>query len=211
MPDSVDILERLRLLQQQDWERITVLLIKYAAGRFLAEGIPVQGGAVRGVSIADLVHDAIEAVWSGRRVWDHETVPLMVFLRKAVSSEISNLFDLSEVKQVNPWPGEGGEDSPAEDAMQMQHADPSHDHARHLVRRPQTPEEIVAEQEEIEWRHDLLLEAADDDEELIRYLDALDRGIEEPSMIAQEWRVEPKVIYTVENRLRRRLRKVLKG
>jgi RNA polymerase sigma factor (sigma-70 family) len=205
-----DVIARLRRLGQEDWERMTVYLLKFAASTFLDFGIPVIEGAVRGVSIADLVHDAVDSVWSGRRKWDPE-VALPTFLRNAVRSEMSNLLTSAEVRLVDAWPDADPDDEkdPAEDAMQVRHADPSHDHARHLPRRQQTPEEIVAETEQIERYHDLLLEAADDDEELIRYLDALDRGIEEPAAIAKEWGVDRKVIYSLENRLRKRVKSLI--
>jgi hypothetical protein len=206
--ESGDLIERLRLLRQQDWERMTMVLLKYAAQRLCDLGIPPVGGSIRGVGIEDLVHDAIEAVWSGRRSWDHEKVPLVTFLKNVVSSSISNLFDLSEVKEVDPWPQEGAEEDPGEDVMMRKHADPAHDHARHLPERPKTPEETLAEREEVERLDDLFMEAAGDDDELIRYLDTLDRGIEKPSLIAREWGVKPEVIYRVENRFRHRLKRI---
>lgn len=214
MANADDVVERLRILQQQDWKQITLRLMHYAAKRFATAGVVIEDGAVRGISISDLVQDAIKSVWSSEeegRNWDHEKVSLFAFLRGAVSGNISNLFDLHEVKKVDAWPDGGEEDAPAEDVMLTQHADPSHDHARHLVRRPLTPEVIIAEQEAIERRHDLLLEAAGDDEELIRYLDSVDRGFEKPSDIARDWQVEPKVIYNAENRLRGRLKTMAKG
>lgn len=208
-----DVVERLRILQQQDWKQMTVRLLHYAAKRFVAAGIVVEDGAVRGISISDLVQDAIKSVWSSDgegRNWDPEKVSLSVFLYNAVSGNISNLFDLHEVKKVNAWPDGGEKDAPAEDGMLTHHADPSHDHARYLIRRPQMPEEILIEQEAMEHRHDLLLEAADDDEELIRYLDSLDRGLEKPSDVARAWGVEPQVIYNAENRLRGRVRAIMR-
>lgn len=132
------------------------------------------------------------------------------FLRNALRSEISNHLTSAEVRLVDTWPDRNaGDNEDTEDAMQIRHADPSQDHARHLLLRQQTPEEIVAEAEQIERYHDLLLEAADDDEELINYLDALDRGVETPSMIAKEWGVETKMIYKLENRLRKRVQSLV--
>jgi len=211
-----DVLERMRILQQQDWKRITLQLLKYTARRFLGvdhtDGDNAEEG-VRGVSIEDFVQEAIETVWlpegEGRN-WDHEKIPLIVFLQGVVSSKISNFWGLHEVKKVETWPDGGEEEAPAEDKMMARHADPSHNHARYLVRRPRTPEEIADEQEEIERCHDLLLEAAGDDEELIRYLDSLDRGLETPSDIARDWGVEPKVIYNAETRLKGRLKAMRK-
>lgn len=189
---------------------MTVQLLKFAASSFLRLGLPVIGGAVRGTSVSDLVQDAIEGVWSGRRKWDPK-VPLPTFLRNAVRSEMSNHLTSAEVQLVDAWPDDDPDEEkgPAEDAMQVRHADPSHDHARHLPHRQQTPEEIVADTEQIEQYHDLLLEAADDDEQLVKYLDALDRGLEQPADIAKDCGVDRKAIYRVENRLRKRVKSLM--
>ncbi len=196
--------KRLRLLRRKNWSRIELRLLQFALGCFFRRGIPAAG-AVRGVSVADVVHDAIEAVWSGRRTWDFATVPLMIFLKNSVRSEISNLFDLGDVRLVDGWPPPGVEadEDPPEDAMQQ-----NHDHP--LARRPRTPEEITAEKQHVDICYDLLLEAARGDHELVRYLyTLLAKGIETPKEIAKDWNVNVKDIYRLENRLRRRVKKLL--
>ena len=117
MPSADDVVERLSILQKQDWERITLQLLKYAAKTFFAAGIPIQNGAVRRVSLSDLVQDAIASAYStdeDGRNWDPEKTSLQNFLFGAVRSNLSNLFNLHEVQKVDAWPAEKGEeDSPA--------------------------------------------------------------------------------------------------
>lgn len=211
---DIDPLERIRLLRQENWEKITVVLLNYATRRFLGLGILVFKGTVRtvsirGVSIEDLVHQAIEGIWFGTRPWDYKKVPLMTFLENAVSSNISNLFDLGDVKKVNAWPQEDEKEESSEDAMLGRQAHPADDHARYLPGATRTPEALVSDHEAAEHLHDFFLEAAGDDDELIRYLDTLDRGVEKPSDIAKDWGVKPAVIYNIENRLRSRLKRLV--
>jgi hypothetical protein len=133
----------------------------------------------------------------------------MTFLENFVSSNISNLFDLGDVKKVSAWPHEDEKDESTEDAMLGRQAHPADEHARYLPGPTRTPEAIVSDHEAAEHLHDFFMEAAGDDDELIRYLDTLDRGVEKPSDIAKEWGVKPAVIYNLENRLRSRLRRLV--
>jgi len=207
-PDPGEEIERFRILREQDWERLTLVLLKYAARRFYTLGIPVSNGSVRGTSINDLVQDAIASLWPKGRSWDYKKVPLKTFLQNAVRSNISNLLDRYDVKHTDQRQEDSKQNEPLENIPPNEQANPGHDHARHLPRRPRDPEEILIENEEIERQHDLILEAADDDEEIIRYLDTIDRGIEKPSLIAKEWGVETSVVYNLENRLRNHLNKI---
>jgi len=209
---DIDPLERIRLLRQQDWAKITVVLLSYATRRFLGLGILVFKGtartvSIRGVGIEDLVHQAIEGVLLGTRSWDYKTVPLMTFLKNAVSSDINNLFDLGDVKKVDAWPQDDETEKSPEHVMLGRQAHPADEHAQHLREPTRTPEALVSDYEAAEHLHDLFMQAAGDDDELIRYLDMLDRGFEKPSDIAKDWGVKPAVIYNIENRLRSRLKR----
>lgn len=64
MASADNMVERLRILQQQDWKQLTRQLLGYAAKRFTDAGLLTENGTVRGISIADLVQDAIESVLS---------------------------------------------------------------------------------------------------------------------------------------------------
>lgn len=207
-PDPGEEIERFRILREQDWERLTLVLLKYAARRFHALGILVSNGSIRGTSINDLVQDAVASLWSERRSWDYKSVPLKTFLQNAVSSNISNLLDRYDVKHTDQRQEDSKQNESLENIPPNEQANPGHDHARHLSRRPRDPEEILIENEELEHQHDLILEAADDDKEIIRYLDTIDHGTEKPINIAKEWGVEIRVIYNVENRLRNNLKKI---
>jgi DNA-directed RNA polymerase specialized sigma24 family protein len=75
-------------LKAQDWQRITLELLKYCAFLCQKSGKSINQSLGKGYTPEDLASEAIEAVMSGRRKWNPERGELIKFLKFGVVRSI---------------------------------------------------------------------------------------------------------------------------
>lgn len=181
MPDALPSPEYLTLVYSVDWDNILLDLLIHAG-----EYYPYLSAPER----EEYVHMAIEKVLCGAQPWiSKERADIRKHLHWVLRSVISN--DAKRLKRRAPSviTDDGLVVNPADLV-----ADPS----------PTVDEELLAKE-----RIERIRQAVEGDEEAELVLMAFEDGITKPAEIAQATEIDPKKIYTILRRIRRRAAKLL--
>lgn len=182
---SSDVLRR---LEEANWDQIYPELVLYA--QFRLEAISWSGGHPPGGTQAeDLVHEAIESLYTGRRTWNVAKHPnLEVVLKGIIKSLVSHQAEARDNQTRQALSEDPGVDGWGHDALSN---NPS-------------PEECLAFKERIAQIESLL----EDDEEAGMVFLYLQDGAK-PKEIAEELGKPVTKIYAITKRIRRKLQDLL--
>lgn len=199
-------------LDEADWGRIYPRLVAHACSR--ARSLYWRSGnkedLAKGLQPKDLVNEAIQRVYEGRREWDPEKNPdLYKFLKDSVLSSLFNeLAESEDNKKTERFPERVDNHGVVEQEPRHQ-APPEAMHAHHLIRETPTPEELLLAEEERKTRAEHaktiangLLEAATDDPEVMAILECTMDGINTPQRISERTKIPVRQLYNAQKRLR---------
>lgn len=189
----------LRRLEEHPWEDTLPRLLHYADSkirrlRWLGER---NGRPPRGAEAGDIVHQAIEKIFDGRRRWDPSTQPeLLRYLMDLVDSEVSNLVNLAENRKtrrlVASRQSDEGEELPGDDFPDTRSGS----------------EETALDQEAQRRGEDFVLgfwDSLASEPDLQEVVDAIIADVAKPAEIAARLGVKVEEIYARKKRLRLRL------
>jgi DNA-directed RNA polymerase specialized sigma24 family protein len=183
--------EKRQLLEDADWKRISLELLKYA--RYLARGKLWRTGSGEmlplGKSCEDLIQEAIRLAFDESRRWDHLRVDLPTFLKGIVRSLISHLAESDDNTKIREPrnPALLAHDGHGNDREDLQVPDPS-----------LNPEELTIageEQNTVKQAYEMVLEEAKDRPELEGVILCLMDGKNKPQEIAIELGIDIKRVY----------------
>jgi DNA-directed RNA polymerase specialized sigma24 family protein len=189
----------LRRLEEHPWEDTLPRLLYYADSkirrlRWLGER---NGRPPRGAEAGDIVHQAIEKVFDGRRRWDPLSQPeLLRYLLDLVDSEVSNLVTLAENRKtrrlIATRQSDEGEGLPGDDFPDTR----------------SNLEETALDEEAQRQGEDFVLalwESLAGETDLQEIVDAIVDDVAKPAEIARRLGVRVDEIYARKKRLRHRL------
>lgn len=198
-----EVLRRLEGMDSAEWDRIVLQLTAYA-GNLLRRKSWRTGTAPAGVMADDLVLESIEAIFDEKRKWNPSNNPdLSNYLKSVVKSKVSHLYELKEYKTTDRYrETEDGK------TIDEQTADPSADHALHLVQeQPKSPEEILLYKQECDNDKrvvDSFLDAIKGDDELEELVLIIMDGHIKSREIAKQMGKDEKYVYNLMKRFKRR-------
>jgi hypothetical protein len=198
--------EILRKLDEvEDWSALIEQMLAYAV-KLAIYRYRWQPGTVlpKGDDIQDIVFRTVTKLYSGERTWDPDRVPLQVWLRNNIRSEMNNLFDSSfttsgKLREVPIEP------SDEEDYDQ----EPDYIERGEFRLADDNPEAILIKKEDRRERLELtdsLYKAIEGDELLENiYYQILDGCERKPRILAERLGVSREDIYNALRRLDRRV------
>jgi DNA-directed RNA polymerase specialized sigma24 family protein len=213
-----------KLLQQADWEAISIELAGHAAFRARNLGWRTgervgpetrakAGDLARDMDLAmglnpiDVAQQAIKRVLDGSRKWDPNRGPLLPYLKGVVDSLISHLAE-SPDNQLQRRVPEGEEDDELWDRSEFRASlNDRHDLGDLIGARPPNPEQPLLDREADDSRVSNLFETVKGSPELEETISAIMQVGPKPVDIAEHLRL---AVSEVNNRLKRLRRLVLK-
>jgi DNA-directed RNA polymerase specialized sigma24 family protein len=216
--------ETFKLLQQADWEAISIELAGYAVFRARNLGWRTgervgpetrakAGDLARDMDLAmglnpiDVAQQAIKKVLDGSRIWDPNRGPLLPYLRGVVDSLISHLAE-SPDNQLQRRVPEGEEDDELWDRSEFRAPlNDSHDLGDLMGARPSNPEQSLLDREADDSRVSNMFETVKGNPKLEETMSAIMQVGPKPMDIAEHLGV---AVSEVNNRLKRLRRLVLK-
>jgi hypothetical protein len=205
----------LHAIETADWDDIYPRAVKYALSKLSfrtgtpREGVPLIEEA------EDFVNEAIKKIiegcnegeggkgpTKGIRRWDPSRGALLEYLLSVIKSDISHLYKSEEYTLTSRMPVIDGtnEDEPSEVEELLKRTNIPEEHAVSMnPDPPQTPEEIHSVNEISKG----LLKAVEGDSELEGIALSMLDGFEKPSDIAEQLRIETRVVNNAKKRLQR--------
>lgn len=200
-----EVLKRLDNVDSAEWDRIVLQLTMYAdfllRRRSWRTGVPPKGATAE-----DIALESLEAIFDGTRKWNpFSNADLLMYLKSVVKSKVSHLYESKEYRVTDRYI-EIGEGKIVEELHRK--ADPSADHAVHLVQdHSNNPEEVLLnEQEDNKDKMvvDSFLEAINGDEELEELALIIMDGHSKPREVALQIGKNVKYVYNLMKRFRRK-------
>lgn len=190
--------ERLKLLNEQDWDGIIPEWITIARGMCYRYGITNET-IVNGKSLKDMVFAIITKLYSKERNWDPNRVPLKAWFIKTLESEIGNLLKNHAVTKEDFIIDQDDYKS----QIQIFKTAKSYNAQK-------TPEEYMITQEEEDELNAFINEFAGEDELILNMLITL---LEDPDIKPKELSkllgIPESEIYQTNRKIKRRLSKKL--
>lgn len=204
--------EILRKLDEvEDWSALIEQMIAYAV-KLAKYRYRWQPGTIlpKGDDIQDVVFRTVKKLFSGERTWDPDRVPLEVWLRINIRSEMNNLFDSSfttsgQLREVPIGSSDKEEDEQEPDYIE-----------RGVLRLANdNPEAVLIEKQDRRERTELIdaLYMAIEGDELLEgiYYQILDGCERKPRILAERLGVSREDIYNALRRLDRRVVEIAMG
>ena len=207
-----NVLQRIR---QADWRRIALELTRYAAWRVQKWPRRTRVTVERRLSPEDLAYNAIAAVVGGpgrdgraakgQRAWDPDRHPdLLDHLKNIVDSLASAAGTSEETNRVQQYHlTEDGEETEKPPPRLGRSFDPPK--SEWSSGPPRNPEELLLAKEADEAAFELVMSAAEGDDELEKILEAMMEGNEKPAEIAEATGIDVKRIYQLRRKLNNRI------
>lgn len=198
-----DVPPRIReLLDRQPWEDITPRLVAYTlrkTRRLYWQGIR-DGDMPEGKEAQDIVQDAIDDLFSGKRAWDPDSYPdLFAHLQSVIDSKVSAFVRSRANRRLRS-------EAVLSAAATLDDDEPS---LLDTMTSPKPgPEEIALEEEEERRSEDFAVStlcSLDDDPEAQKVLEAIFEGLTKRADIATRAGISVKSVSNIKKRLQRRL------
>lgn len=200
MRSEADVFRRLR---EADWGIIGKKLLihaHYRAAIYYSWRGDQTFELAAGHTIEDIIQEAILKACTGERKWNPEKGSLELWLKDQINSLMDHLAKSAtnryETHTLETIRGDSTEDPWDSDALE--YAPPE-------SARVASAEEIAIRQEEVKQEFDLLLGAADGDEQLEQMIQVVWEGYEKSSEISEAMGVPVKEVYTLTRKLKRRV------
>lgn len=196
-----------RLDEVEDWPRLIVQMIAYGV-KLAQDEYKWRTGTTlpKGDEVKDVVFRVIEKLYSGDRTWESERVPLNVWLRNNIRSEMNNLFTSAYTRsgELREIPLE-----PIDDSEDKEKLEPQGVEGGVFERSSNSPEEALIEKEDRRDREDMIasLHTAVEGDELLEEIYYLILGgcERKPRILAERLGVPKEEINNALRRLDRRV------
>lgn len=202
------LIQLLSEIKESEWDKLILNLTRYAFYEmerkyWKYERVP------KGLTAEDIALESISDLLEGIRKWDYTNQPnLLNFLRSAVDSKISHLFEMKDYNLIERFPVT--EDDQEREEL-MKKADPVSEHACFSPADPQNPEETLIQKQVSERDKaavSALFEAVKGDDQLENLFMLIMDGYMKPSEIAEEMKIDVKEVNNLQKRLRRKFKKL---
>ena len=196
--------EVIKRIEEAAWDGIILKLTNYAI--FKTNRLYWKYRTLpQGLTPEDMVMEAINKMFEGKRKWNPSKNPdLYSYLKSVVDSDISHIYETKEYGLTQPFP-ETEERQEVEELLDR--ADPTSDHAIYLTPPVLNPEETLLEKEKIkgdEATVDLFFEAIKGDKKLEDLASLIMEGYTKPAEIAEQMGIDVKEVNNLQKRFRRK-------